>query len=94
MRNISFLKKRVRDKSRLAKRVSRLDEKLLELYKNNDIVKRYVAMTQLRSSYVIKIRDAERSIENVACRIIEEGESFEDEEPVGTDAAEQLRQER
>lgn len=88
----AYLKKRVEQKSKLIKRMARLQQKTTELFLNNDAVKRYVAISHLRDSYVRQLRDLERSIENVACRLVQQEESDVNdvEETSGSDAAKQL----
>ena len=61
----------VKQKKRLSLRVSRLDEKSLELFSKHSAVKRYVAINHLRSHYLNEIRDTERSIESMVCRFVE-----------------------
>lgn len=74
VREIKFLCQQVKRRKQLLARVERLDEKALELFKNNLAVKRYVAITKLRESYGVSLKNIRYSIEDVASRIHSEDE--------------------
>lgn len=88
----SYLRNQIKEKRSLERRLARLDQKKVELYTKNSVVKRYVAMLHLHNSYMLKLRDVERSIENIACRFIEDEECNDKEinETLGSDTTEQL----
>lgn len=65
------LLRQVNQKKKLISRIFRLDEKALELFSKNTAVKRYVAIEHLREDYLNQVRDTEKSIESMACRLAE-----------------------
>jgi hypothetical protein len=73
-RKAQFLKDQVKKRFSLLKRIERLNEKEIELYKKRSAVKRYVAIQHLRESYIKKLKDIAYSIEAVAVALAEEGD--------------------